>query len=570
MRLRRLVDTADLAFRVPPRRLLAYAGLAARRRFAAAAPRLTARLWTWPPIPIYRPMSASRTRLLTAAMLEGESLLLHGEEFELNSNAFANTQRLSRLAIFDLHSWEWAWCLETEADGRARASRYWTLWQENNPYPFGDAWNPFVVSQRIWVLLDVFDALFRGSPVEDAVRRHLALSLGYLEHNLELHIHGNHYLKNLKALVAGASVSGSRQRLQEAVACFSRAASEQILPDGGHEERSPAYHLHVLADMLDVRDIADTADLPHDLDELIDRATRWAALMRSPDGAAPALNDSPRVAATIIDALGVPRLPPSERPEVHVLRDSGFTVARNGPWSLVAETGGPGPPEHAGHSHAGTLNFELWYGLQPIFVDTGVSAYSGPRRSYERSTAAHNCLTVDGRDSSSMWGDFRAARLAHCSASANVEDDTITVVAEARLGAGLRGVLHRRTWSLTSVGLRISDDLMGPARPTRLDSFLHWSPSQHVRATSDGATSQFVRLTVRAPSGCAVSTRPPSFETAVSSGFSRLEPAAVTQVSVQSSLPTSIAIEVQRCEPSVSADATEASAELRGAPDPGT
>ena len=50
---------------------------------------------------------------------------------------------------------------------------------------------------------------------------------------------------------------------------------------------------------------------------------------------------------------------------------------------------------------------------KPFIVDTGVSTYSaGERRSYERSTRAHNTVTVDGADSSHVWGEFRCARRA--------------------------------------------------------------------------------------------------------------------------------------------------------------
>ena len=49
----------------------------------------------------------------------------------------------------------------------------------------------------------------------------------------------------------------------------------------------------------------------------------------------------------------------------------------------------------------------------PLLVDTGTSTYApGPVRDYERSTAAHNTVEVDGTDSTEVWGAFRAARRA--------------------------------------------------------------------------------------------------------------------------------------------------------------
>ena len=49
----------------------------------------------------------------------------------------------------------------------------------------------------------------------------------------------------------------------------------------------------------------------------------------------------------------------------------------------------------------------------PLLVDTGTSTYApGPVRDYERSTAAHNTVEVDGANSTEVWGAFRAARRA--------------------------------------------------------------------------------------------------------------------------------------------------------------
>ena len=50
---------------------------------------------------------------------------------------------------------------------------------------------------------------------------------------------------------------------------------------------------------------------------------------------------------------------------------------------------------------------------EPLLIDTGTSTYAaGAVRDRERSTAAHNTLEVDGRDSTEVWGAFRAGRRA--------------------------------------------------------------------------------------------------------------------------------------------------------------
>ena len=64
-----------------------------------------------------------------------------------------------------------------------------------------------------------------------------------------------------------------------------------------------------------------------------------------------------------------------------------------------------------GHTHADSLNYELRMDGRPVVVDTGVSTYEkNERRQYERGTSAHNCVVVDSRNSSEVWGGFRVGR----------------------------------------------------------------------------------------------------------------------------------------------------------------
>jgi hypothetical protein len=63
---------------------------------------------------------------------------------------------------------------------------------------------------------------------------------------------------------------------------------------------------------------------------------------------------------------------------------------------------------NAGHAHADALGFTLYAYGRPIFVDSGTYVYTADpeARDRYRSTAAHNCLTVDGLSSSVPGGPF--------------------------------------------------------------------------------------------------------------------------------------------------------------------
>jgi hypothetical protein len=63
---------------------------------------------------------------------------------------------------------------------------------------------------------------------------------------------------------------------------------------------------------------------------------------------------------------------------------------------------------NGGHAHADALSFILSLGGRPLFVDSGTYVYTADLRARDlfRSTAAHNCLTVDGVSSSISSGPF--------------------------------------------------------------------------------------------------------------------------------------------------------------------
>ena len=95
------------------------------------------------------------------------------------------------------------------------------------------------------------------------------------------------------------------------------------------------------------------------------------------------------------------------------LPDTGLIRAMAGDWHLLADVGAPCPDELPAHAHADTLGCLVHVDGMPLLVDTGTSTYvPGPVRGYERSTAAHNTVEMDGADSTEVWGAFRAARRA--------------------------------------------------------------------------------------------------------------------------------------------------------------
>ena len=98
----------------------------------------------------------------------------------------------------------------------------------------------------------------------------------------------------------------------------------QVLPDGGHYERSPSYHCQVLGDLIDVGALLEAAGFPpvDGLDDTVDAMRRWLGAMLLPDGDVPLFNDCTLVGKERLAVLAPapPAGPPAGRPPALGLR----------------------------------------------------------------------------------------------------------------------------------------------------------------------------------------------------------------------------------------------------------
>ena len=185
--------------------------------------------------------------------------------------------------------------------------------------------------------------------------------------------------------------------------------AEQILPDGAHFEQSPMYHCILLDRLLDCINIRPTEEL-----------RGYAALMLGhlesivwADGSIPLLNDAAYgIAPTAEQLFGYARQLGLQWAAVP-MADCGYRWMRAAALEAIVDVGNVTATYQPGHTHADSLNYELRIDGKPFVVDTGVSTYNkDARRQLERSSAAHNVVVVDGKDSSEVWGGFRVGRRA--------------------------------------------------------------------------------------------------------------------------------------------------------------
>ncbi len=244
-----------------------------------------------------------------------------------------------------------------------------------------------------------------------------------LEKKVEYHLLGNHLLEDAYAIYIGASYFQDAKLLRKAKKLLAAQLKEQVLTDGAHYEQSPMYHCILLDRLLDCININTTPALEQYASRMLGHLESivWS------DGSIPLLNDSANGIAPISQQifdyakrLGI---------EWHSIpmKESGYRKLVNGGFEAVVDVGNITASYQPGHTHADSLNYELRIAGKPFVVDTGISTYNKTeRRQLERSTVAHNCVSVCGKDSTEVWGGFRVGR--RCKTSI-IKDNNILIEA---------------------------------------------------------------------------------------------------------------------------------------------
>lgn len=231
-----------------------------------------------------------------------------------------------------------------------------------------------------------------------------------LEKKLEYHLLGNHLLEDAYALYIGASYFWDKRMLKNATKLLFAQLKEQILPDGSHYEQSPMYHCILLDRLLDCINIRKTDTLVEFAEKMLGHLVSivWS------DGNIPMLNDSAYgIAPTsnqIFDYANRLNIKWNPIP----MKECGYRKLQNNHMEAIIDVGNITATYQPGHTHADTFNYELRIDGKPFVVDTGISTYNKTeRRQLERSTVAHNTVSISEKNSSEVWGGFRVGQRCH-------------------------------------------------------------------------------------------------------------------------------------------------------------
>ncbi len=370
----------------------------------------------------------------------------------------------------------------------------------------GNGWESYPISLRIvnWIKWAFADNRLSENAIQS-----LAVQARYLSKRLEFHLLGNHLFANAKALLfAGLFFDGdeAEQWLRKGMDILAHEVGEQILPDGGHFERSPMYHGLILEDLLDLVNIFRVygKEVPGDWLDACVRMRAWLKVMSHPDGGIVLFNDAAlgigpawRELEAYAARIDLDRREYGIRP-VSRFPDTGYIRCEEKDAVLFLDVGPIGPDYIPGHGHADTLNFELSLFGRRVLGDSGTSTYEKDgERQRQRGTAAHNTVTVDGLDSSEVWGGFRVARRAR-PLDLKIEENgdgekgvRVSCIHDGYLRLPGK-VIHNREWLLGDNRLLVTDRIKG--KFTNAVARYHFHPDVVVRAVDDSTQQGTIRL----------------------------------------------------------------------------
>lgn len=293
---------------------------------------------------------------------------------------------------------------------------------------------------------------------------------------LEYHLLGNHLLEDAYSLFFASIYFSDKTFYDKATQLLSKELNEQILNDGAHYEQSPMYHCILLDRLLDCYNLS-AHNMVFEGQETISLLLKQKAeLMLGhlsnilyKDGTYPLFNDS---------AIGIAPTPEAlfqyaQRLNITwsriALKDCGYRKIQNTAFEGFVDVGNITATYQPGHTHADTFSYELRIKDKPFIIDTGISTYNKTqRRQYERSTSAHNTVTIAHTDSNEVWGGFRVGRRAHVI----LQKDTSHSITAVHSGFR-RKTLHKRTFALESTSFTVRDDITSDQTAC---SYIHFAP----------------------------------------------------------------------------------------------
>ncbi|MGQ0741314.1 MAG: heparinase II/III family protein [Alphaproteobacteria bacterium] len=437
------------------------------------------------PVPdrvIFYPHDPSSRRLDDAdAMFRGR-FAFGGEALDVKEGSVFDFSVPSTHFSAALHAFDWLRHLEAAGSDAARelaqkVSGEWLAryWRYSEP-----AWLPEIIARRFVNLFAHGRFFLHGSDV--MWRSKLFVSLRNQARVLARRMrHAPEGLPRFESAsglaLAGVCLSDTRN-MQQGLAQLDVEIGRQILPDGGHKDRSPQSLLRAFLCLTMVQQALDATNKPvsNALRSARDRMAPMIRFFRLGDGGLACFNGGNECDARLVSAL-LASDDAKGMPFGHA-RYSAYQRMAAGRTFVLLDTGIAPPGAFSAAAHAGCLSFEMSAGAQRMVVNCGAAMGGNEQwREVLRATAAHSTLTLADTSSAAILPpglvrDLLGPRLV--GGSANIEtrrnDSGQGILVEASHDGYLArfGIVHERRMALSPKGIVLTGaDRLVPLEPKK-------------------------------------------------------------------------------------------------------
>lgn len=386
-----------------------------------------------------------------------------------------------------LHSFTWLRDLKSVGGdaGRRKARMMITDWIREYGYWNKIAWQPATLARRIcaWVYFYNFGGANADEVFKEKFTETLAAQAKHLLRVFPGSLNGVERLQATKALllthICLTISSVSEDRIQHLI---ETEASNQIWQDGMHISRNPIQHTYALMDLIDIRVLLKSADVPvpNSLNSIIDKMAAALKFMRHGDGKLPIFAGSHEASELLLDTVLTNALYKGK--PAQSLKQSGYSKKTLGRATLFIDIG-PEGPDIKNWKSPGAIEFSM--GKQRIFVNCGTTSYPSKYSPHMDRTVAFSTLSL--QEKSVDFSNYEQLDLEP--RRSHVQEDVDSYLLELSHAGYLKGLetIHHRRIYLSQNGedLRGEDILSGPAGLEYALRF-HLHPSIKASIIQDG------------------------------------------------------------------------------------